>query len=187
MINQAYPNFSFQTFYVSREVSNCPYISEIIEVIKRFKNVNLLKDKFEISTSIKYGKRILINGNVANMFESKNEDFLEIVDYNPIKKVLLVMGPKEPLIETPIHWLVHHARDEVKAIFQINNKQIIKKFKNKIPTTEKEYQNGTIEQAKEILLKLRNSKIVIIKNQGVIFVGNSLKDIEDLILKNLRN
>ena len=181
MTNQVYPNYGFQTFYVSREICKCPLIPEIIKVNKKLKTIELLKDISEISVSMKYGNRMLINVKNSNFFEINTEDFLEIIDYDPFKKILLVMGSKEPRIETPVHWIIHHARDEVKAIIQINDNHIARKLETIIPKTEVEYPNGTLEQAKEILLKLRDSKKVVIKNHGVIFVGNGLKVVEDLV------
>ena len=60
---------------------------------------------------------------------------------------------------------------------------LAEKLEKKLPLTEKEYPLGTLEEAKEILRILRDSKSVIIKNQGVLFVGNSIKETEDLTLK----
>ena len=132
---------------------------------------------------MRYIKRVLINADKSNFKNIKQEDFLEIVDYDPLKKVILLIGPKEPRIETPIHWLIHNSRAEVNAVIHINDKTMAEKLEKKLPTTEKEYPAGTLEQAKEILRILRNSKIVVIKNQGVLFVGNNTKDAEDLVIK----
>ena len=181
MIGQSYPNFIFQTFYVSKEICKCPLISEIVTLNKRFKTMGLLKEFLEYSISLKYGKRMLINAKDIDFSEIKADDFLEIVDYDPLKRILLVIGPKQPRIITPVHWLIHHARDEVRAIIQIDNSNLFEKLEKKFPITEKEYPVGTLEQAKEILLKLRDSKKVAIKNQGVIFVGKSMKDVEDSV------
>jgi ribulose-5-phosphate 4-epimerase/fuculose-1-phosphate aldolase len=183
MIQEKAPNFNFQSFYISNETCNCPLITEIIKANKKLRKIELLKDNIDISISIKYGRRVLINAKNIDLLHLSSEDFLEIVDYDPLKRVLLLIGPKEPLINTPIHWLIHHARDEVKAIIQIDKGQLTEKINKKYPITEKEYQKGTLEQAKEILLQLRNSKIVIIKNQGIIFVGDSMKNIEDSVIR----
>jgi ribulose-5-phosphate 4-epimerase/fuculose-1-phosphate aldolase len=183
MIENKIPNFKFQTFYASREVSNCPLISDIIRVIKRFEKVDLLIENIEISISMKYGKRVLINAKNIDFNKLNTDDFLEIVDYDPLKKVILLMGPKEPKIETPIHWLIHHAREEVKAIIQIDNEKFIEHINKKLPITDGTYQKGSLEQAKEILFKLRKSKVVVIKNQGLIFVGESMIDVEDSVIK----
>ena len=96
------------------------------------------------------------------------------------------MGTKEPRIETPIHWLIHHARDEVNAVIQINDVKLIEQLGGKIPVTEKEYPTGTLEQIKEILKSLRNSKRIIVKNQGILFVGSSIKEVEDDTLRTFK-
>lgn len=183
MIGETYPNLSFQTFYVSKEISKCPLISEIIRVSKKFKTVGLSEDIIDISVSLRYGKRMLINAKNIDFSKIKAEDFLEIIDYDPFKKVLLLIGPKEPRIETPVHWLIHHARNEVNAIIQIDDAQLVGQLEKKLPITEKEYPIGSLDQIKEILRKLRDSKKVVIKNQGAIFVGNSMKDAEDLVIR----
>jgi len=182
MIKDNIPNFSFQIFYASREVSNCPLISEIISAIKRLEKINLLKANPDITISMKYGKRVLITAKNLDFNKITPNDFLEIVDYDPLKKVLLLMGPKEPRIETTIHWLIHHAREEVKAIIQIDNEKLIEQLNKKLPITDGKYQKGSLEQAKEILFKLRNSEIVVIKNQGIIFVGNNMKSVENSVV-----
>ena len=182
MLQEKIPNFSFQTVYASREVINCPFISEIIRVMKRFEKNALLDKIIDISISIKYGKRVLINAKNIDFFKINSDDFIEVVDYDPIKKVLLCMGSKEPRVDTPIHWLIHHARDEVNAIIQIESDKLINSNIQKIPKTKKQYQKGTLEQAKDILLLLRDSKIVEIKNQGLIFVGDSIKYVEESVL-----
>lgn len=165
-------NIFFQTFYVSKEKSNCPLIANAIKVEKRLKEYSLN----DITISQRYGKRVLINSSGDKKGEIK-DNFLEIVDYDPIKKIILAVGPNEPRIETPLHWMIHHARNEVNAVVQINDKELSEKLK-KIPKTEKDYSVVTLEQIKEVLKHLRSSKKVILKNQGVIFVGYDINEVE---------
>jgi hypothetical protein len=183
MVEGIIPNLQFQTYYVSKEESNCPFISDIIGIGKNFDNLTLFDNIGLTTISIRYAKRILINSRGSNITKLQKEDFLEIVDYNPIKNIILAIGPKEPKVETPLHWLIHHAKNEVNAIIQIKNAKLIKEFENKFPTTDKEYQSGGINQAKSVLEILRESNIAIIKNQGLIFVGNSSNEVEKLVLK----
>ena len=184
MIDKDLTVSSFQTFYMSKEESNCPLISEVIRIGKKLKEFEIIENVDKTIMSLSYGKRILINANNTNFAELKQRDFLEIVDYDPVKKVLLTMGPKEPCINTSVHWLIHHSRNEVNAVIQLYDIKAEKLVK-KLPITEKEYPTGTLEQAKEVLKCLRTSKIVVIKNQGVLFVGSSVKGVEDLLLKTL--
>ena len=182
MIGVIYPNLSFQTFFVSKEISKCPLIPEIISVSERFKTIDLLEDIIDISVSLRYGKRILINVKNIDFRKIKAEDFLEIIDYDPFKKVLMVIGFKEPRIETPVHWLIHHARNEVNAIIQIDDVQLVGQLEKKIPRTEKDYPMGSLDQIKEILRLLSNNKKILINNQSAIFIGSNMKDAEDLVL-----
>lgn len=175
---------SFQTFYVSKDESNCPLISDVVRISKRLKDFNIIQNVDKTIMSLSYGKRLLINANNTNFGDLKQKDFLEIVDCDPVRKVLLSIGPKEPYIDTSVHWLIHHARSEVNAIIQLYDIKT-EKLVNTTPITEKEYPIGSLEQAKEILKCLRDSKIVIIKNQGFIFVGRNVKEVEDLLLKTL--
>ena len=169
---------SFQTFYVSKEETNCPLIPEIVKTGKKFKEIGFSKDMTSASMSLRYGKRVLINAKNSSLGDIEREEFLEIVDYDPVKKVLLAMGLKEPRSESSLHWLIHHARNEVNAIIQINDVVLAEKLIGKIPVTEKEYPRGTLEQAKEVLRILRTSEKVVIKNQGILFVGSNAKDVE---------
>ena len=186
MINENFTNLNFQTFFVSREQSNCPLIPDIVRFGKKLKDIGLLESINTTVVSIKYGKRLLINGSGSNFGEIEIDDILEIVDYDPVKKVILAMGPKTPHVETPVHWLIHHARDDVNAIIFFNSRNLAERFGNKLPATEKEKPSGTFELAKEILKALRTSKKIVIKNNGVLFVGISLKEAEDLALISLK-
>jgi len=182
MIRKNLTNLSFQTFFVSREQSNCPLLPDIIRVGKELKDIGLLKESVGV-ISLGYGKRILINGKNVGVGDVKREDIIEIVDYDPVKRVFLAIGRKEPCIETPVHWLIHHARDDVNVIIQLNGENLVERFSEKLPTIEKEYPPGSLELAKEILKTLRMSKSIVIQNKGTLFVGTSLKEAEDLVLK----
>lgn len=176
------PSINFQTFFASREQSNCPLIPDIVRIGKKLKEMGLLKDGTGV-VSLGYGRRVLINGNEKSLGDVGRGDILEIVDYDPVKRVVLTIGEKEPNVETPVHWLIHHARDDVNAVVQINSKKLAEKLSKKLPATEKEWPSGTLELTKEILKTLRNSKSILIKNKGVLFVGTSLKEVEDIVVK----
>jgi len=172
----------FQAFYVSREESNCPLLPEIVKTGKKLKDLGILENIETTSISMKYGKRVLMNAKNTDIRDIIRKDFLEIVDYDPVKKVILTMGPKEPRLESSIHWFIHHAREEVNAVIMINDVDLSEKFSKKLPVTEKEYSIITLEQIKEILKILRNSKKLVIKNKGVLFVGNSMGEAEKLVI-----
>ena len=180
MINKDGTN-PFQTYYASSEESNSPLISEIAKISKKLETLNLLENS-TTTISLGYGKRIVINGNNTDFKNIKRENFIEVADYDPVKKIVLALGQIEPTIDTPLHYMIHHAREDVNAVIQINNEELTKKF-SKLPSTEKEQPPGTLEQIKEVLKTLRDSKSIIIKNKGILFVGLNTKEIEELLIK----
>jgi len=182
MIRKNLANLSFQTFFVSKEQCSCPLAFEIIKVGTKFKE--LLKETKGF-ISLGYGKRMLTHRAGTKINDLKIEDIIEVVDYDPLKKIMLVIGRDEPCNDSPVHWIIHHARDDVNAILQLNGEKIIERFSKKFPKTERAFPVGTLDLAKENLKALRNSKNIIIKDIGVMFVGANLKEVEDSFLKNI--
>lgn len=176
-------NLPMQVFYTSKEEANCPLITDLFKISKTLKEKDILKEKNKATISFTYGKRMLINGLAQSYSKIKRKELLEIVDYDPIKNNLLVMGTTEPLIETSIHFMIHRARKDVKIVVQINKEKILDKIKEGIPILEKKYPINSIEFIKQILKTLRDSKIVGIKNNALLFVGKDVKEIEKLIEK----
>ena len=167
-----------QVFYSSKETSNCPYIPNIIQTVSEIKKHELFENLSEIIISHRYAKRIVINTESKTL---NRDDFIEVVDYDPLKNIFLIMGSKHPRDETSIHWMIHHAREEINTVIQINSKKILeKKYKN-TSKIEEDYINASLDQIKEILRNLRDSKIVDIKNHGLLFVGNNLNEINKSI------
>ena len=168
-----------QIFYVSKEETNCPLIIEIIKLSKKLKETNILKKDSEAIFSLTFGKRMIINGTVKDFSNIKRDEFLEVVDFDPIKNNLLLIGPVEPKIETSLHWMIHHARNDVNFVVQIKKTNIINKIKD-IDVTDK-YPIGSLDNTKEVLKALRTNKKVIIKNNGLLIVGRNIADIEKQI------
>ncbi len=179
----AIPNIIFQTFHISKEKTNCPLVSEIIRISKKIKETNILTEDSSLIISLKYGKRILINGIVKDFSKMKHEELLEVADYNPVKNVLMILGPGEPRLETPVHYMIHHARNEVNAVIQINISEFYKKIKEKYPIANDKYPVGTLEYIKEVLKKLHDSNSIILKNQGILVVGETYKKVEESVYK----
>jgi len=178
------PSPVLQTLFVSRETSNCPLISEMIKLGQRLEELGFA-DKETGIVSLDYGKRLLINAKNVDVKKMKQSDVVEIVDYDPLKSIMMVIGTKDPCLETPVHWIIQKARHDINALLQINSTTLFEKLKGTLPTTEKETQLATLDRAKEILKTLRNGKTILIKNEGILFAGINLKEIQDTLLNYL--
>jgi len=185
MTEEKIPNISFQTFYASKEEVNCPLITEIVRIGKKIKEQSNPKDISSVIISLRFGRRIIINGDYNDLSSIQRDEMLEVVDYDPVRNVLLVIGPKTPKTDTPVHWMIHNARNDVNCVIQLNGEKIVKKLKDKIPSTEKEQKPGSFEMTKDVLKTLRGSKNILIKNQGALFVGGNVKEVEEQVFKNI--
>ncbi len=177
-------NNRMQTFFVSRERSSCPIINELIELGKLLKEQSGI-DSVNGMISFGFGKRLLCTGDKKCLSDLQRGDFLEIVDYDPVKNILLAMGSAEPSPETPTHWLVHRARADVNVIVQLEGEEILKKMKKKMLSTKNECAPGSFESTKEILKTLRKGKCIVTKNTGLFIVGGSLQQVEETMLEAL--
>ncbi len=184
MLEKGLTNNRMQTFFISREQSSCPIIAELIELGKLLKEQSVV-DSVKGMISFGFGKRLLCTGNRKSLSDLQREDFLEIVDYNPVKNILVAMGTTEPCPETSTHWLVHRARADVNVIIQLEGKDMLTKIGKKVPSTENECVFGSFESTKEILTALRKDKSIVIKNAGLFVVGSNLQQVEDTMLEAL--
>jgi ribulose-5-phosphate 4-epimerase/fuculose-1-phosphate aldolase len=171
----------FQVFYVSKEETNCPLIIEIIKMSKKLKETGILKKDSDAVFSLGFGKRMIINGSVKDFSKIKREELLEVVDFDPIKNILLLIGSADPRVETSLHWMIHHARDDVNFVAQIKKTDIIDKVKDENINVTDKYPVGSLDNTKEVLKALRTSKKVAIKNNSLLFVGKNTDDIEKQI------
>jgi ribulose-5-phosphate 4-epimerase/fuculose-1-phosphate aldolase len=150
-------------------MSKCNGIKEIVQLGKKLDEMGIV-DHESGSISIRYGKRIVITKAGAQMGKIKNEDMVEVIDYDPIKNLALVIGLAEPNSETPMHWLIYDAMDKINAIIHVHA------MSEAIPTTENEKPYGTLELAMEVLKTFRKGNFINIKNNGSIAIGRNLEE-----------
>jgi hypothetical protein len=178
------PSPSLHILFVSRETSKCPLISDMITLGQSLQELGLT-DKETGSISLDYGRRLLINAQNVDIKKMTQQDIVEIVDYDPLKNIMMVIGLNDPTRETPVHWIIQKARHDVNAILQIKSTALFERYQKKLPTTEKETKPATLERAKEILKTLQNGKTILIRNEGILFAGINGKEIHDAIQRYL--
>jgi len=178
MNERIFPSPVLQMVVVSRETSNCPLISEMIKLGSHLQELGR-SEKETGCISLDYGKRLLINAKNVNIKKMTQQDIVEIVDYDPLKNVMMVIGSKDPAVETPVHWIIQKARHDINALLQINSTSLCEKYQNLLPMTKQETRPATLDRAKETLKTLRNGKTILIKDEGILFAGLTIKEIHD--------
>lgn len=170
------PSPALQTLFISRELSTCPLLSEMITLGRTLKDLGLTETATSV-ISVDYGKRLLINAKYVDVKKMTQQDVVEIVDYDPLKNIMMVIGPKDPNTETPVHWIIQKARQDINALLQITSSELVNKLHGKLPITDHSTSSTSLERAKEILKTLRNGKTILIKDEGILFAGLNTKEI----------
>ena len=184
MTERILPAPPLHTLFVSRETSKCPLLSDMITLGQSLQEFGLT-DKETGILSMDYGRRLLINAKNVDIRKITQHDIVEIVDYDPLKNIMMVIGLNDPALDTPVHWIVQKARQDINAILQINSTTLFERFQNQFPTTENNTQPGTLERAKEILHTLQKGKIILLRNEGIVFVGINRKEIQNALIRYL--
>ena len=178
MIGNDINRFGFQYFYVSKQGSNCTLIPTAVAFLNKLIENHPNLDLSVPIISLSYGKRIIINSATQDIDKI---NFLEIVDYDPIKHTYLLLGLSKPPIQTPLHWMVLNAKKEINVLLQMKIDLTNNHSSKKIPHINSEYLPWSLEGIKEILKLLRNNSCIIINNENILCAGFDLKEIETLI------
>ncbi|MBN2602515.1 MAG: hypothetical protein JXA91_00080 [Candidatus Thermoplasmatota archaeon] len=180
MIDNNIPRFGFQNFYASRQESKCPLIPRAVAFLNKLIENHPKLDLFMPIISLSYGKRIIINSPSVQINE---RNFLEIVDYDPIKQTYLLIGLSEPPIDAPLHWIVLNAKKEINVLLQMKLNLSNNKSSKKFPHINGEFLHWSLEKIGEILKLMRNTNIIIIGKDNILCAGFDLKEVESSILK----
>ena len=169
----------FQSFFLAKEVTT----SEALPMLLHFLNQINLEPTFKKLTcriSTRYGKRIIINTNHHEK-NLKNVDFIEIVEYDPLKNIVLLIGQKQPPLETSIHSLLYRARNDINAIAQFSGEKLPFIVPDNIAVVQNPGVHGSFEEAKQILKTIGTTNIVKIKNKSLIVCGSNLQNIKSIL------
>ncbi|MCX6777191.1 MAG: class II aldolase/adducin family protein [Candidatus Micrarchaeota archaeon] len=138
-----------------------------------------------ISARIKDG--MLIKATGCEMGNLKPGDFTLVKEIDLEKFILKkAIGLKTPSSETPMHYLIYKERKDVNSVIHVHDEALLKKEvyeKLKINCTKREFPYGSKESAEAAFKVLRNKKIAILKNHGVVSVGVGVGDAMQNILE----
>jgi L-fuculose-phosphate aldolase len=168
---------NFQTFFVSQEPSRCPRIPALIKVGKRLAKQKLTSNAGG-DLSVRFGRRVVITTAGADLGLLSSNDFVEVVDFDFSRVLAVIIGSNPPSPELPLHWLIYNAFDDIQAVVQTCDEEVLKlaKKRNDLPQTQERQPCGSFELARETLKVLRHGKHVILKQHGIISVGNTLDE-----------
>jgi L-fuculose-phosphate aldolase len=112
--------------------------------------------------------------------------FVYVKAYDEGGNTFFVEGQTTPSSESIMHHLIYEKCGDVNAVFHGHNDLIVAYAKELgLPVTEKEYESGTIELAKEVLKVLGDRKLIVLRNHGFVSLGNTMKEAGERALATL--
>ena len=182
----------FNTVFLSEKIPIEPKIVELKKWSKIFQKSGLtpeIQGNYTGNLSFRSRKAFVITASGLQNKENLTDDcFVLVKSYLEKNNTFFVEGKNMPSSESIMHHLIYEKSEKINAVFHGHNEVIVTKAsKLNLPTTEKEYESGTIELAKEVLKVLENNKIIILKNHGFVTLGTTMKEAGEKALFTLTN
>jgi hypothetical protein len=181
MTERILPSPALQVLFVSRETSKSPLFNDMVKIGRTLEQY-IEPTRETAMVSYDYGRRLIITGKNTDVTQMSQADIVEIVDYDPLKNIMLVIGTKEPCQEAPVHWIIQKARHDINMLLQVHSPSLVRRLKDLLPSTEEVTSPGTLDRAKEFLKTLRKGKTILIPyDDDILFAGINLQEIEKSI------
>ncbi len=180
----------FNSIFVSDQSPRDPRIEELKEWCGEFQKNKLtpeVEGNYTGNLSFRSGEGVVITASGLKSKENLADNcFVYVKDYEGQSNTFYVEGKKHPSSESIMHHLIYKTCEDINAVFHGHNNVIVKNADElKLPVTEKEYESGTIELAKEVLKVLGDNKVVVLKNHGFVSLGTTMKEAGELALATL--
>jgi len=181
----------FNISFVSDEVPRDARIDELKEWCERFQRKGLTPEfegNYTGNLSFRSREGVVITASGLKSKENLGNDcFVYVKNYDEQGNTVYIEGSRQPSSEAVMHFLIYKTRKEVNAVFHGHNDAIIMNAeKLGFPVTERQYEPGTIELAKEALKVLGDKNLIVLKNHGFVSLGRTMKEAGELALATLK-
>ena len=167
-------------FYASKEQTHCPQIPELIRIGKWFENYMKCKHiQLEVFVSRSFGKRVLINTPPKNITNASIEDFVEIIDFDPVRNTMLLIGQKQPSRTSAIHWYIHNTLSIDGYLLEMIDQQQQGTWKKIYPNVKNAH--SIVDTIKNILHQIKKNQIIALDTKSVFILLKDIKELDKII------
>lgn len=178
-MTEAYRSPRFTTLFLARKIPKHSGIKKLFKWGNTFADLGLVRevsDGFAGNMSFRTKDGFIITAARANLENLRENDIVEVTDVDDDKRETIAIGKKEPSSETFLHHAIYQKRSDVHAIFHIHDEEVLNyQDKLHLPVTENEHPYGTLKLMREILKVLNHHNYIIIKNHGILSLGNTME------------
>ena len=177
----------FNTVFDSDNVPSDSQIAELKEWSKTFQKNGLtpeVEGNYTGNLSFRSKDGFVVTASAMKDKENLTDDsFVYVKHYDSAINTFNVEGKNKPSSESIMHQMIYDAATDVNAVFHGHNSTIVATAEDlKLPITEKEFESGTVELAKEVLKVLRGNRVIVLRNHGFVTLGKNMKEAGDLAL-----
>ena len=180
----------FRTVFVSDRIPRNAKLGELKKWSKTFQKSGLtpeVQGNFTGNLSFRSEDGFVVTASGLKDKEDLDDVcFVYVKAYDEGGNTFFVEGQTEPSSESIMHHLIYETCRDVNAVFHGHNDTIVAYAKELgLPVTEKEYESGTVELAKEVVKALDHHKMIVLRNHGFVSLGATMKEAGELALATL--
>jgi ribulose-5-phosphate 4-epimerase/fuculose-1-phosphate aldolase len=181
-----YPPDKFESdvFFLGVKDMEPEILYNINSNLEKVYEINKLKlPEFNITSfSVRSEKKFYVSSGPEVKGIMKSADFVEIVDYDPVRNSALALGSLRPSSDLPLHWFVYRTFPHINGILIIDlalADKVIDKLG--IESTLREIKVLRPDVVMEMLPLFRNRTCVNLNDKGMVFIESSLEKLMDEI------
>ena len=185
-MSEIYSGTKFKTiFKENRTISNEKTI-ELAKYCNKFAELGLapfVDGGHAGNLSFRTENGFIITAGGSDLAKTNENDFVEVINVKDSE--VIVVGTKEPSSETLMHNAIYKLRQDINGVFHGHDK-IVMENPQDLPITEKEQPYGTKALADEVIKLLNtinNTNYIIIKNHGIISLGETMEKAGNLAIE----
>ncbi len=181
---EEYVGRKFRTVFADGGRPDPTVVDEIIAAGKRLHELGLTPENAgNISVRTDEGMLVTVGG--VSKGSLTRDDVVEVVDFD--FATAKAVGSKEPSSEVPMHWLIYQSYPMVNAVVHAHDQLAVEradklKLLLGVHSTVKESHYGTEDQAYQVVEALKHSQYAVIRDHGVVSMGESLDEALNLLV-----
>ncbi len=178
---EEYVGVKFRTLFEGASFGNEPERAAVLAELSRLQGKGLIHG-IPGNVSMRANEGMVITPTGLDLAKVKDADMVFVTGISEEAGIVKARGRRQPSSESMMHWLIYKEFPKVNAIVHFHSDELLNR-PGKIPETGRAHPYGTpgLAHAALEVLKRRRSKIIILRDHGVLAVGPDIGSCHKII------